>query len=164
MSPSAIVEWNKLDTSLRNSAGYNIFKNDILKFTIPSLNKIYQCHSPNGIKLLTRLRFSLSHLREHKSKNSFQATLNPLRRCVLDIETTSYYFLHSPLFQAKRSTLLNNINEIDSTIFNKNDSFVTRILLYDDESFKDELNLLMFNATIDFVLPTNRFEEPIYIL
>ena len=164
MSPSAIVEWNKLDTSLRNSAGYNIFKNDILKFTIPSLNKIYQRHSPNGIKLLTRLRFSLSHLREHKSKNSFEVTLNPLRSCVLNIETTSYYFLHSPLFQAKRSTLLNNINEIDSTIFNKNDSFVTRILLYDDESFKDELNLLMFNATIDFVLPTNRFEEPIYIL
>ena len=81
----------------------------------------------------------------------------------LDIETTSHYFLHCPLFHAERSTLLNNINEIDSTIFNKSDSVVTRILLYGNESFKDEVNLLILNATIDFVLSTNRFDEPLYL-
>ena len=51
------------------------------------------------------------------------------------------------MFHAERSTLLNNINEIDSTILNKSESVVTR-----DESFKDEVNLLILNATIDFVL------------
>ena len=51
-----------------------------------------------------------------------------------------------------------------STIFNKSDSFVTRILLYGNESFKDEVNLLILNATIDFVLSTNRFDEPLYLL
>ena len=64
----------------------------------------------------------------------------------------------------KRSSLLNNINEIDSTIFNRSDSVVTRILLYGNESFKDEVNLLILNATIDFVLSTNRFDEPLYLL
>ena len=51
------------------------------------------------------------------------------------------------MFHAERSTLLNNINEIDSAILNKSESVVTR-----DESFKDEVNLLILNATIDFAL------------
>ena len=36
---------------------------------------------------------------------------------------------------------------------------MTRILLYDDPSFKDEVNLLILNATIDFALSTNRFDD-----
>ena len=74
------------------------------------------------------------------------------------------YFEILEIFHAERSTFLNNINEIDSTIFNKSDSVVTRILLYGNESFKDEVNLLILNATIDFVLSTNRFDEPLYLL
>ena len=89
--------------------------------------------------------------------------MNPLCCCGLDIETIYHYFLHCPLFHAERSTLLNNINETDSTIFNKSDSVVTLILLYGNKSFKDEVNLLILNATIDFVLSTNRFDEPLYL-
>ena len=96
--------------------------------------------------------------------HSFQDTLNPLCSCGHDIDTTSHYFLHCPLFHAEQSTLLNNINEIDSTIFNKSESVVTRILLYGDESFKDEVNFLILNATIDYVLSTNRFDEPLYLV
>ena len=95
------------------------------------------------------------HLREHKFKHSFRDTLNPLCSCGLDIETTSHYFLHCPLFHDELSTLLNNINEIDSPILSKNESVVIRILLYGDKSFKNEVNLLILNATIDFVLCTN---------
>ena len=162
--PSAILEWNKLDPSLQNSASYNVFKNSILKLIRPSPNKIFECHNPKGIKLVTRLRLGLSPLREYKFKHSFQNTLNPLCSCGLDIETTSHYFLHCPLFYAERSFLLSSINEIDSTILNKNESVVTLILLNGDQSFKDEVNLLILNATIDFVLPTNRFDEPFYLL
>ena len=68
---SAILEWNKLDLSLRNSASCNVFRNSILKFIRSSPNKISQCHNPKGIKLVTRLRLGLSHLREHKFKHSF---------------------------------------------------------------------------------------------
>ena len=41
--------------------------------------------------------------------------------------------------------MLNNNNEIDRTIFNKSDLVVTRILLYGNESLKDEVNLLIVN-------------------
>ena len=138
---STNLEWNKLDPSLQSSASYNVFKNSILK-----------------------LRLGLSHLCEYEFKYSFQDTLNPLCSCGLDVETTSHYFLHCPLFHAEQSTLLNNITETDSTIFNKSESVMTHILLYGDESFKDEVNLLILNATINFVLSTNRFDEPLYLL
>ena len=49
--------------------------------------------------------------------------MNPLCCCGLDIETISHYFLHCPLFHAERSTVLNNINETDSTLFNKSEWF-----------------------------------------
>ena len=161
--PSTILEWNKLDPSLRNSTSYNVFKNSILQFIRPSPKNIFQCHNPKGIKLLTRLTLGLSHLREHKFKHSVQDTLNPLCSCGVDIETTSHYFLHCPLFHAERSSLLNNINEIDSTIFNKSDSVVTRILLYGNESFKDEVNLLILNALlILFRLPTDLMSHFIF--
>ena len=98
---STILEWNKLDPSIRNSASCNLFKNSILKFIRPSPNKIFQCLNPKGIKLVTRLRFGLSHLQEHKFKHIFQDTLNPLCSCGLDIETTSHHFLDCPLFHAE---------------------------------------------------------------
>ena len=41
---------------------------------------------------------------------------------------------------------MNNINEIDITISNKNKSVATRILLYGDEYFKDKVDLLILNA------------------
>ena len=59
--PSTILEQNKLDPSVPNSATYNVFKNSILKFIRPSPNKIFQWHNPEGIKLVTRLRLGLSH-------------------------------------------------------------------------------------------------------
>ena len=112
--------------------------------------------------MVTRLRLDLSYLLEHKFKYSFQDTLNPLCSCGLDVETTSHDFLHCPWFHAEQSTLLNNINEIYSTILNKSESVVTGILLYGDKSSKDEVNLLILNATILFVLSTNRFDEPLW--
>ena len=59
--PSTILEWNKLDPSLQNSASY-VFVNSILEFIRPSSKKIFQCHNPKGIKLATRLRLGLSLL------------------------------------------------------------------------------------------------------
>ena len=47
---------------------------------------------------------------------------------------------------------------------NKSEQVVALILLYGDESFKDELNWLIFNATVDFVLSPNGFHGPLYLL
>ena len=113
---------------LWNSTSYKLFKNSILKFMRSSPIKTFQCHNPKGIRLVTRLSFSLSHLWEYKFKHSSWNTLNPL--CCYDLATksASHYLLHCPLFHTEWSTLLNNIKEINSTILNKSESFVTCIL------------------------------------
>ena len=79
--PSAVIEWNKLDLNIRNSESLNIFKKTLLNFIRPSGSTVFNCHNPKGVKLLTRLRLGLSHLREHKFKHSFQDSLNPIRSC-----------------------------------------------------------------------------------
>ena len=53
--PSVIIEWNKLDPSLRRCHSYNVFKSNILKFIWPSSNSFFDCHNPIGIKYISRL-------------------------------------------------------------------------------------------------------------
>ena len=76
--PSTIIEWNCLDSALRNSERSLVFETNILRFTWTSPYSVFYGHSPIAICLITRLRFYLSHLREHKFKHSFQDTWNPL--------------------------------------------------------------------------------------
>ena len=104
--PSTIIEWNNLDPKLRNSDTYRTFKNTILKFLRPSPNSVFKCHNPQGIKFPTRLRLALSLLWEHKFKYSFQDLLNPLCKCGFDVESTSHFLLHCPIYNNKRSSLL----------------------------------------------------------
>ena len=81
--PSTIIEWNNLDPHLRKSESFSVFKSNILKFIRPTPNSVYNCHNPREIYLSIRLRFGLSHLREHRFKLGFQDTLNPLCSCGL---------------------------------------------------------------------------------
>ena len=68
--PSTIMEWNKLDWEIKNSESIVTLKKKNLSFIRPSANSILNCHNPREIKLLSRLRLGLSHLREQKFKNS----------------------------------------------------------------------------------------------
>ena len=96
--PSAIIECNNLNPSLRNSKSISIFKEIILNFIRLSPNSCFDFHNPKRFKVITRLRLSLSHLREHKFKDSFQDTINPLCNCGQDIESPTHFFLHCPFF------------------------------------------------------------------
>ena len=55
-----------LDLQMKNSETFSTFKKSIFKFIGPSSNSSFNCHSPNGIKLITRLRLDLSYFCEHK--------------------------------------------------------------------------------------------------
>ena len=60
---------------------FNIFKKEILKFIRPASIFFNNCHNPIGIKYITRIQLGLSHLQEHKSKHSFQDSINPMCNC-----------------------------------------------------------------------------------
>ena len=76
-----VIEWNKLDNNIRNSELVSAFKKQIIKFIRPSPNSTFNVYNPHEIKLLTRLRVGLSHLREHKFRHNFQYSLDPFCNC-----------------------------------------------------------------------------------
>ena len=88
--PSIIKEWNNLDPQIKKSKSISVFKSNILRFIWPKPNNVYYCHDPKWIRLLTTLRLGLSHLREHKSKYSFQDCLNPFCFCGNEMETSTH--------------------------------------------------------------------------
>ena len=85
--PSAVIEWNKLGIMVPSSESLNTFKESLLKPIRPFGSNVFNCHNPRGVKLLTRLRLGLRHLREHKFKHGFQDSPKPICTCGNDIET-----------------------------------------------------------------------------
>ena len=101
-----IKEWNKLDPDKRSCQSYESFCKVLLSFIRPSENKIFNIHDQVGIKLLTRLRLGLSHLREHKFRHNFEDTLNPLCSCSIEVEM--HFFLRSHFFNEIQDILMND--------------------------------------------------------
>ena len=81
----------------------------------------------------------MGHLREHNFKHNFQDCLNPVCSCGLDIESTSY-FLHCPIFNDERCTLLSTLNNIDCKLIELAKSSLSQTLLYGSILFDKEKN------------------------
>ena len=127
--PSSIIEWNKLEPNLCNSENFGIFKNNILKFIRPKPNSFFTCCNLKRIRLITRLRLELSHLREHKFKYNFQNCLNPCCSCGSSIESTFHFLLQCSIFHDKRHTRLSTLNNNVSKILESTDSCFRKIVL-----------------------------------
>ena len=91
----------------------------------PALNNFFNCHNSKRIKFVTRQRPSLSHLRKHRLKYSFQDSLNPICRCSTDVDSCLHYFFHCPLFLNKRLILLSTAKNIDSKLLDYSDLRLT---------------------------------------
>ena len=135
-----------------------MFKKALLKFirTIP--NSVFGVADIYGIKLLTRLRVGLSHLREHKFRHNFQDTINPLCSCSLEIESTFHFFLRCQNFIIPRTNLMNELRKLDSGILILDEKSLTKLLLYGDSKFETKVNKKILLASINFVLSTKRFD------
>ena len=133
----------------------------LLKFMKPSSNSLFNCHSLKGIKLITRLRLDLSHLRKHKFRHNFQDTLNSIWSCGDDIETTIHYLLHFSNYSDEGRILLEGLQSIGEKIHDKSDSQITELLLFGVSSNNDASNTYILNATIQCILATKRFDVPL---
>ena len=123
--PSTIIEWNNLDPHLRKSESFSVCKSNIFKFIRPSPNSVYNYHNPRGICLITRLRLSFSHLREHKFKHGFQDTLNPLCSCGNDVESTKHFLHHCLQFFNERRTLLSTLGNFNYSLLENTSNVLT---------------------------------------
>ena len=107
------------------------------------------------------LRLGLSHLHKRKFKHSFQDCLKPLCLCGNDVETSSHFLLHCLTYSNERMTFLNKIKNINFGILELSDTIMTKTLLLDDSLLSDSTNTIILNSTIDYVIATKRFDDPI---
>ena len=132
------------------------FQNALIKIGRPIPKPIYNVHNPVGLKLLTRLRLGLSHLNQHKFNHNFQDCLNPLCSCSLEVESVSHFFLHCHYYSNIRSTLLNELQSIDTNLLNQED-IVVEVLLYGSTKFNNNQNFRLLSSFIDYTLKSKRF-------
>ena len=82
--------------------------------------------------------------------------------CGSGIESTAHFLLHCPNYNIQRQTLFDNIATIDDNILNENENTLANILLFGKQNIEDCLNKRILNATIQFILTTLRFENPLF--
>ena len=150
-----ITKWNKLDRDIRNSDSLSDFKLPLLKFVRPVANDVFEINNPNDLKL----RLGLSLFRYHKSRHNFQDCISLLYVCGLQIETTTHFLLHYPLFQSARQSLLINIKKIDESILKKHDELITKTLLYGYGKFDLSCNKSIISGTIEFIVFSETFSN-----
>ena len=82
-------------------------------FVRPTANSTFGTNDVSGLKLLTRLRVGLSHLREHKFKNNFQETLNPLCPYSLEVRSTYHSFMRCEIFLISEMSFLMTLIQLN---------------------------------------------------
>ena len=90
------------------------FSKKLLTFIKPTENKTFSVYDPLGIKLLHRLRVDFGHVNEHKFRDNFADTLNPLCSSSLETESTAHFFLCCRNYTNICITLMNELNDIDN--------------------------------------------------
>ena len=81
--------------------------------------------------------------------------------CNSGIETTAHFLLHCPNFNTQRQTLFDKIATIDANILIENENNIN-ILLFGKPSSEDRFNKQILNASIEFILSTERFNIPLF--
>ena len=160
--PYVIMEWNKLDPNKRSCQSSESFRKALLNFIRPSENKIFSIYDQVGIKLLTRLKLGLSHLREHKFWHNFEDTLNPLCSCRIEAETMLHFFLRCQLFNDIREILMNDLISIDRSLPSLSQDKLVSILIYGSDAFDNKKNRKILIFTIHFIKDSQRFDDSLF--
>ena len=124
-------------------------------------NSIYNIYNPLGVKYLARLRIGFSHLKELEFKHNFQDSIDPMYSCSSDIETTIHFFLHCANFNIQIQTLFDKKVTIDANILTENKDSIVNTVLFGKPNCENFINKAMLNASIEYILSTERFNNPL---
>ena len=99
------VEWSKLSSKIQNLSS-STFKEHLIKGIRPPSNSAFNIHNSIDLKYITRLRFGLSLLKEHRFNHHFENCLSPKCICSSENESTLHIFsLHCHYYIPIRKTL-----------------------------------------------------------
>ena len=159
--PTVINEFNKLDYKVSHQLSFQSFRRILLKSIKPVPNSLFDACDPHGIKLLTRLRVGLSHLKDQKFRHGFNDTIDPFCPCNMETETVSHFFLRCLNYTNLRLDLMNELMIINSNLLQYDDEKLTETLLYGDKNLSHDTNSKIINLSISFITKSNRFDGPL---
>ena len=81
--------------------------------------------------------------------------------CSSGIETTIHFFLHCANFNTQRQTLFDKIATLDANILTENEDSIVNTRLLGKPNSENFFSKAMLNASIEFVLSTERFDNPL---
>ena len=82
--------------------------------------------------------------------------------CSSGIEATIHFFLHSTNFNIQRQTLFNKIATTDTNILTESEDSIVNTLLFGKPNSENSVNNALLNASIKYILPTERFNNPLF--
>ena len=113
--------------------------------------------TPQGLKVLTRLRLDFVHLNEHRFRHNFQECMNPECSCSLETEDTSRYLLHCHNFALHRIDLTNSVKLICDAFETMTDNNKITVLLYGDSRFHENKKKFILQLSIKYIKTSERF-------
>ena len=136
--PNTIKEFNKLNHSVSHQLSFQSFRRFLSKSIRPVPNSLFDACDPHGVKLLTRLRVGLSHLKEQKFRHGFNDTVDPFCPCNMETETVTHFYLRCLNYNNLRLELMNELMKIKSNLLHYNEENLTETLLYGDKNLSHE--------------------------
>ena len=133
------MEWGNLSKELGNIESTETFKVSILNFVRPRENSVFAVHDINGLKLLTRLRLNFSHWMNINFEIT-NDTINPMRSCGKEPETTLHYLLRCDFYSIYRLELLNDICALNYSLKKISGEKLLALILYEAEEFSYKIN------------------------
>ena len=101
-------------------------------------------------------------MKEHKFRHNFQDSMDPMWNCGSGIETIIHFFLHYANFNTQRQTLFDKIATIDTNILTEKDDSIVSVLLFGKQDREMSCNKSIINATIEFILSSERFSNSLF--
>ena len=155
-----MLEWDGLDSEIRESPSLSIFKKKLLLKIKPIRNSVYSIYNTEGISYLAQLRIVLSKRNYHKFIHNFADAVS--QRCPANdgIEDTEHFLLLYHSFDDNRRSLLTGANKVfkaDGEIVSPNNNLL-QILLYGDKNLREEANKQTLDLTIKYIFETKRLD------
>ena len=161
--PYCISQWNNLGSRIRNLPSIATFKCAILDFIHPNPTPMFKISRLSGFVFLARLRFGFSHLGEHKFRHGFLDIVDPICSCRMNaVENIEHYLLHCSNFAYQRTVLFDDLRNIGINYCLFDSSTLSRMLLFGNPKFSDNVNSGIIYVAIKFIESANRFSGSIY--
>ena len=161
--PYCISQRNDLDSRISNLPSIVTFKCAILGFIRPNPTLNFKINRLSGFVLLTRLRLGFSHLRERKFRHGFLDIVDLICSCRTNaVENAEHCLLHCSNLSNRRIVLFDDLRNIGINYDPLDSSTLSRMHLFGNPKFSDNVNSDIIYAVIKFIESTNRFSASIY--